>query len=192
MKVKRYKLIYSKNIDKEDLDELNELNYMNSRKIKKELLSDYIRILGHDFMKNNSNKTIIIINNKKYKQKQFINGLKKDEIKINIILCLDISNVSHIFENCIKLKDISFKTNIIDINDEGNQLEEIYPKYEDNNYNDNDNSNNTCGTNLKNDYLNYSKITKTTDNYGYSDFSTMNCIQSGIKINEYNHYYEMN
>ena len=183
MKFKRYRLIYSKNINEEKKDKSKESNHMNSGKIKKEIQSNYIRILGHDCMKNNSNKTIIIINNKKYKQKQFINGLKKDEIKINIILCLDISNVIHIFENCIKLKDISFKTNIIDINDEMNQLEEIYPKYEDNN--DNDNSNNTCGTNLKNDYLNYSKITKTTDNYGYSDFSTMNCIQSGIKINEY-------
>ena len=109
MKVKRYKLIYTKDINEEKKDKLKELNYMNSGKIKKEFQSNYIRILGHDFIKNNSNKTIIIINNKKYKQKEFIKGLKKDEIKINIILCLDISNVSHIFDNCIRLKDISLK-----------------------------------------------------------------------------------
>ena len=123
MKFKRYRLIYSKNINEEKKDKSKESNHMNSGKIKKEIQSNYIRILGHDFMKNNSNKTIIIINNKKYKQKEFINGLKKDEIKINIILCLDISNFGHIFDNCIRLKDISLKKNIIDINDEEFHIE---------------------------------------------------------------------
>ena len=54
MEVERYKMIYTKN-----LSTLFE--------------NDYIRILGNDFVKNNKNKGKLIINNKKYKLKEFIN-----------------------------------------------------------------------------------------------------------------------
>ena len=56
-----------------------------------------------NFVKNNKNKGKLIINNKKYKLTKFINvkEFKDDIIKINMILSKELSNISHLFENCI-------------------------------------------------------------------------------------------
>ena len=50
--------------------------------------SDYIRILGEYFCRNNKNKGKLIINNKKYYLKEFIEikNMKEERIKIKMII----------------------------------------------------------------------------------------------------------
>ena len=102
MEVERYKMIYTKNLS---------ILFEN----------DNIRILGNDFVKNNKNKGKLIINNKKNKLKEFINRneIKGDKIKINIILNIEISNISHLFDNCYKLKEIFFCDDTRFVDDKG-------------------------------------------------------------------------
>ena len=68
MEEKRYKAVY---ITKLDIDHNIGNEFYNitnlKQKIKKEIESDNIRILGDDFVKNNLNKAKLIINNKKNK-----------------------------------------------------------------------------------------------------------------------------
>ena len=118
MEVERYKMIYKTTINKELKNKL--LNKYTNKIFKEEILSDDIRILGEAFVKNNKNKVKLIINNKKYKLKEFINSkeFKNNKMKINIILNKGLSNFSHIYANCGKLKDIIYSDNLININDE--------------------------------------------------------------------------
>ena len=101
MEVERYKMIYTKLI-REDLED--EVPYVLTDIIMEDIVNDYFRILGNDFVKNNENKGKLIINNKKYKLKEFINikEFKKDKIKIYMILSKELSNISHL----IYLKNI--------------------------------------------------------------------------------------
>ena len=64
-----------------------------------------IRILGYDFVKNNSNKGKIIINNKKSMMKEYIiiDNIKDNKIKVKIILNKYIYNKSFMFKDCISL-----------------------------------------------------------------------------------------
>ena len=121
MKEKRYKAVYITKLDIEQKIGNEFYNLINlKQKIRKEIESYNIRILGDDFVKNNLNKAKLIINNKKNKLKGIINGIKtKDgKIKINILLNNKLVNFSHMFENSILLKEISFynkdKSNILD------------------------------------------------------------------------------
>jgi len=68
------------------------------------------KILGKEFVKNNRNKGILLINHKKYKIKEFIetdNISKKSEFKIDIILCKNHYNKSCMFHNCKSLLEFS-------------------------------------------------------------------------------------
>ena len=107
MEEERYKMIYTKKINEELKDKLPD---DVKKLIDKESKDNNVRILGKDFVKNNKNKGKLIRNNKKYKLKEFINSneIKNDIIKINIILSKEISNISHLFDNCYKLKEIFF------------------------------------------------------------------------------------
>ena len=120
MKVERYKMIFTTKINEElELEKLS--NIFFGKKINNEILSDNIRILGHDFVKFNKNKAKLIINNKKNGLKEFINNnkLTNDKIKINILLSKDLSKVNNIFKNCIKLLEFSIYDDFfININDE--------------------------------------------------------------------------
>ena len=152
MEVERYKMIFTKIINKEIEDKLDtpsSIIYIN-HKIEDEIYSDNIRILGHDFVKNNKNKAKLIINNKKYNLKEFINDkdFKSYKIKINMILSKDISNISHMFKNCAQLLEISIDNDkepykfeeFLDCNidyNEGNyedKNEYIYNNFYNNNY----------------------------------------------------------
>ena len=107
MEVERYKMIYTKKIN----EELKlKLPYIVRNIIDEENKSDNIRLLGKDFLKNNKNKGKLIINNKKYELKEFINSneIKGDKIKIYMILIKELPNISHIFDNCYKLKEFFF------------------------------------------------------------------------------------
>ena len=50
-------------------------------------------------MKNNKNKAKLIINNKKYSLKEFVNNKEFNKMKINMILSKDMSDMSHMFKN---------------------------------------------------------------------------------------------
>ena len=109
MEEEKYKMIYKIKINKILEDKVRDL--IKEQNIKKELTSNYIRILGHDFVKNNKNKAKLIINNKKYKLREFINykNIKEftiDKLKIEMILSKDLSNISYIFENCTQLIEL--------------------------------------------------------------------------------------
>ena len=116
-------------------------------KLYNEKGSDNIRILGKDFVKNNKNKGKLIINNKKYKLKEFINinEIKNDIIKINIILSKELSNISHLFHNCAKIKEIFFFDDTRFVNDKGPHLFEELNDYDKDFYFDvNENSPDNC------------------------------------------------
>ena len=81
-----------------------------------------IKILGKDFVKNNKNKGILIINNKKTKLKEFIhidknikaNTSKKilakqqNNLKIYMLLNEEVSNASYMFDDCRLLIQFSY------------------------------------------------------------------------------------
>ena len=125
MEEEKYKMIYSRRIKKK-LEDMIKYG-IKEQKIKDELESNKIRILGHDFVKNNKNKAKLIINNKKCNLEEFINssGFISNEIKIGIILYKELSNISYIFENCIKLKELSI-TDIDFIDDKEPEPEDFY------------------------------------------------------------------
>ena len=125
MEVERYKMVCATKIDETLIDEL--LEFTNN-KLYNEIISDNMRILGNDFVKNNKNKGKLIINNKKNKLKEFINSntIKNDIIKINMILIKELSNISHIFHGCEKLKEFSFCDDTRFIDDKGPHLLEEY------------------------------------------------------------------
>ena len=85
MEVEKYKMIYTRKVNKKLIFSVW---YKKEVEIKDEIVSDKMRILGNDFVKKNKNKGKLIINNKKYKLKEFINDkeIKDDRIKINMIL----------------------------------------------------------------------------------------------------------
>ena len=198
MKVERYKMIFTTKINEElELEKLS--NIFFGKKINNEILSDNIRILGHDFVKFNKNKAKLIINNKKNGLKEFINNnkLTNDKIKINILLSKDLSKVNNIFKNCIKLLEFSIYDDFfININDEesytfeelfddnidynkdkfGNIYDYIYKKF----YNDNDNI-----------YSNCSEIRKREERDSNYSNSTIIDIKDNIKIYQYNYYSNM-
>ena len=116
MERKRFKMIYLKEIKAGLNNKLyKDLNLINNKKIKKEIQSEKIRILGHYFVEKNKNKAKLIINNKKYILNEFIEDkkFKDDKIKISIILNKELLDLSYMFENCYKLEQISFYENKI-------------------------------------------------------------------------------
>jgi len=97
MEVEIYKLTYTKKINKK-LEE--KIKYWET--LLEEIHSDNIRILGNYFMNNNKNRAKLLINNKKYNLKEFVNKKEctEDKFKIKIVLSKEISNISHMFEDC--------------------------------------------------------------------------------------------
>ena len=83
-------------------------------KINKGKLDNAIlNILGKVFVKNNRNKAKLIIRNKKYNLKDYfkLDIFKKSELKIDILLSQDISNISYMFNKCESLLEFSMKNN---------------------------------------------------------------------------------
>ena len=199
MEVERYKMNYTKIISEKlkwklpyfDLEEL----------IKNENQSDNIRLLGKDFVKNNKNKGKLIINNKKYKLKEFINDkeFKDDKRKINMILCKELSNISHLFDNCYKLKENFFCDDTRFIDDKGPHLLEEYNDYDNDIYIDyNENIPDNCSEhslykNIRTDdiYSNCSEIKNNTKMEEKCNNSTINYIRDNIIIYQHNYYSNM-
>ena len=190
MEVKIYQMIYIKKIRETILDKLSDKLRIYQPKLFNEIKSSNIRILGHDFVKNNINKNILIINNKKNQLKEFINDreFKGDEIKIKIILIKELYHLAHIFENCSKLKKIELYNNIINIPDgecqefkENNDYSPVY--YEDNN-------DYTEDTLRNDDTKSHSNSNKNKEDEIYIN-PTITDIKNNIIDFQYNHYYDM-
>ena len=187
MEVERYKIILTSKIDKKIEDKINNRHslFHIRKKIKDEIFSDNIRILGHEFVKNNENKAKLIINNKKYNLK----GFNNDKIKIIIILSKDIANISYMFMNCSKLLEISIYDDIIDItNKKPYESEDSY-----NNIDYNEDIYDNILNNLCYDYIypNYSAIaisTKEEESCYHSNNTEIKDINENIKIYQYNCY----
>ena len=74
--------------------------------------TEEIRILGKDFVKSNSNKGKIIIENKKIALMSIIPLDKNEEdgcLKINMILDNDIYNKSSMFKDCVNLLEVTIE-----------------------------------------------------------------------------------
>ena len=196
MEIERYKMIYTK-IKIEELKK--KLIYDAKILIYIENENYYIRILGKDFVKKNENKGKLIINNKKYKLKEFIKAkeFKDNQIKINMILSKELSNISYLFDNCEKLKEFYFCDDEINMEDEAHPLlEELNDYCNDLDFNENslDNSSeDSLYKNLKIDdiYSNCSEITTKTKMEEKYNNSTINYIRDNIIIYQHNYYYDM-
>ena len=91
------------------------IRYQMKYKIDKSLVDNNIlKILGKTFVKNNRNKAKLIYRNKKYNLKDYfkLKIFKKSELKIDILLSQDISNISYMFNKCESLLEFSMKNNI--------------------------------------------------------------------------------
>ena len=90
--------------------------------------SNYIRILGEEFVKNNKNKGYIIYKHKKYP----LQGLlafqhpKNDKLKIQMLLSKDCYNKSCMFKDCSLLITFKCDYNINSIKDSLFKSENIY------------------------------------------------------------------
>ena len=188
MEIERYKMTFIKEINKELKDEI--VPPFIEQKFIEEILSDNIRILGHDFVKNNKNKAKLIINNKKYYIKELINNkeFKNDNIKINMILSKDISNISYMFKNCAKLIEISNYDDIINI-DDGEYLDCNINNNEDSYENSNEDNYNNFYNYNDNTYSNCSEIAKSEE----KNINLYNSALNDIKniIYQYNYYSNM-
>ena len=69
---------------------------------------DNLRLLGKEFVENNKNKGVIVINNKKYNLTEFnpIINYNKEELKIYLILKQKNFNKSCMFAECFSLISI--------------------------------------------------------------------------------------
>ena len=197
MEFKKYKMIFTTKINKELKDKISNIHmgYIEQT-IKDEMLSDYIRILGNNFVKNNKNKGKLIMNNKKYRLKELINNkdFNVDKIKINMILNKGISNISHMFKNCVKLLEISIKDSIINIDEES--YEELFDyniDYNEGSYKNSNNYEDNCEyiyNNFYKDYIysNCSEITKCEEREVNYYNSTLTELKNNIKIYLHNLY----
>ena len=107
-------------------------NYKSSNGITSKNLEknkDEIRMLGGEFVRSNLNKGKLIINNKKYNLKEYINiknvnkdnlkikmilnkkNVNKDNLKIKMILNKNIYNKSYMFKDCEMLFEFEISTN---------------------------------------------------------------------------------
>ena len=116
-----------------------------------------------------------------------------------MILSKELSNISHLFDNCYKLKEIIFCDDIIFIDDEASIKLEEYNDYDneiDFDYNENSPDNcyeNSLYENLRTDhiYSNCSEITTKTKMEEKYNNSTINYIRDNIIIYQHNYYYDM-
>ena len=196
MEVERYKIILTSKINKkiEDIIKGEYIDFFIAEKLKDEIFSDNIRILGHEFVKNNENKAKLIINNKKYNLKEVINSKKfnYNKIKINIILSKDIANISYMFMNSAKLLEISTYDDIDDIIDIADEKSyESKDLYNNIIYNEDiyDNiQNNLDYDNIYQKYSIISSSTKAEESCCHSNKTEIKDILDNIKINQYNCY----
>ena len=127
--------------------------------------TNYLRILGKNFVTNNDNKGKIIINNKKERIKSILSiiNFKQNKIKIKMVLSKNICNISCIFKDCELLESLCYK-NKKDIIDDKDDLQYINEENTNFSYTININNNNDISItesiyNNISDYCSNSEIT---------------------------------
>ena len=144
----------------------------NIEKVRKE---DNLRILGGYFVKNNMNKTKLIINNKKSTLKEClqINNNNKNDLKIKIIIDKSMYNMNYFFKDCYSL----LKLEITD--DYWKEIIKDDISYNDNSNNESNNKSNNGSNNKSNNGNNNGT---NNGNNGYNNFfrseKSSNCINS--------------
>ena len=70
--------------------------------------NDTIRIFGKEFVKNNRNKAVMCIKNKKYKLREYlrINICMENIFRIKLIPKDNIYNISYMFKDCYSLLEL--------------------------------------------------------------------------------------
>ena len=78
------------------------------------IASGKLRILGEYFCRNNKNKGKIIINNKKYYLKEFIEikNMKEKRIKIKMVINKNLYDKSYMFKDCESLLELTINDNL--------------------------------------------------------------------------------
>ena len=76
-----------------------------------------LKILGKDFLKNNRNKSKLILKNRKYNIKEVleISDIKEDKLKIKMMISADTINISNLFKECKSLIEFSVYNNFENI-----------------------------------------------------------------------------
>ena len=149
-------------------------------------------------MKNNKNKAKLIINNKKNILKELVDikEFASDKIKIKLIFNKGITNISHMFENCSKLIELSIYDNKININDEEQEYHKFIEYYNDSfDYSDdNNNTQNNFYKNLRTDniYSNCSQISNGIEIRENNNNSTIMYIQDKLINYKSNYYNDIN
>ena len=191
MEVEIYKIIYGKDKYADLLKKHPNVKFFESNifEIYKNNKNRTI-ILGKEFVKNNSNKGRLVINNKKCKLKEFIENkkIKKDKLKIGIILSKNIYNKNYMFKNCYDLLKFSSYIDVFEYVDK--EFEYVFEEDEiliDDYIADKIESNNfhQIYKNLKDDTENtYTKISTQKDKY--SNCSIISDWNKNIKNNQKN------
>ena len=81
---------------------------------KTENIKGNLRILGEYFCRNNKNKGRLIINNKKYYLKEFIEikNMKEKRIKIKMLINKNLYDKSYMFNDCKSLLELTINDNL--------------------------------------------------------------------------------
>ena len=113
-----------------------------------------------------------------------------------MILTKELSNISHIFDNCENLKEFFFCDDEINMEDEAHPILEECNNYDNDPYFDenvNNNSENSLYKNIRTDniYSDCSTITAETKMEEKYNNSTINNIRDKIIIYQNNYYYDM-
>ena len=109
--------------DEYEYEENNEYKYEENNEYENGKNKDFrinnknkvkLRILGKYFCRNNKNKGKLIINNKKSELKEFINieNIKKEQIKIKMLLNKNLYNKSYMFKDCKSLLELKINNNL--------------------------------------------------------------------------------
>ena len=96
--------------DFKSLDNINNL----IETFEKEKYSVDLRILGEYFCRNNKNKGRLIINNKKYYLKEFIEikNMKEKRIKIKMLINKNLYDKNYMFNDCESLLELTINDNL--------------------------------------------------------------------------------
>ena len=191
MEFERNKMIYTTKVNEEIQYKIDDYTFNFSSDDPDVMGSEKLRILGHNFIENNKNKAKIIFNNKKYKLEElkYLNSskFKSDEIKLNLIVIKELSNYSHMFKNCFKLKGFFIYTN--EINEFDKEFEE-YSHYSEENNEDN---NSIVYRDLKDIDIYYNSTrSQRTENDEYVDNLTLLYFNENICECKYKYFYNLN
>ena len=153
--------------------------------------NEKIRILGHEFVKNNENKGKIIHNNKKFRLSHYFSGWDNDldYLKIGIILSENFINKTSMFKDCKNLVKVSRYASDLNFEYKDNFDDDRIFEYKLNEYESENEFNfyhnhlyKTIDTDLIISEINYSELEEKT-----STISIISSFKDNIILNQYNY-----